>query len=158
VLPDFFSARPDGAPCLTWPGGEIRRYRGRLYAGRPLPARTRAVARAEASTFDLGPALGSLRLVEAIEGGLRSPLPAEPELRFRVGGESIKPHPGRPRKRLKDLCQEAGVVPWMRDRLPLLYVGDRLAAVGDLWIDEAFEAAPGVPALKPVWSGRPRLY
>ena len=26
----------------------------------------------------------------------------------RAGGESLRPHPGRPRKRLKDLCQEAG--------------------------------------------------
>jgi tRNA(Ile)-lysidine synthase len=157
-LPDFFSARPDGAPCLAWPQGEIRRYRGKLYAGPPLPAGPRAVARGESATFDLGPGLGFLRLVEASEGGLRTPLPAAPELRFRVGGESLKPHPGRPRKRLKDLCQEAGVVPWMRDRLPLLYVGERLAAVGDLWIDEEFEAAPGQAALKPVWSGRPRIY
>ena len=158
VLPDFFSARPDGAPCLAWPEGEIRRYRGRLYAGRPLPARPRAVARGEAATFDLGPGLGCLQLVEAVEGGLRTPLPAAPELRFRVGGESLKPHPGRPRKRLKDLCQEAGVVPWMRDRLPLVYVGERLAAVGDLWIDAEFAAPPGQPALKPVWEARPRIF
>jgi tRNA(Ile)-lysidine synthase len=158
VLPDFFSARPDGAPCLAWPEGEVRRYRGRLYAGRPLPAKPGAVARGEAATFDLGPGLGSLQLVESADGGLRAPLPAAPELRFRMGGESLKPHPGRPRKRLKDLCQEAGVVPWMRDRLPLVYVGDRLAAVGDLWIDAGFAVPPGQPALKPVWSGRPRIY
>jgi tRNA(Ile)-lysidine synthase len=157
VLPDFFSARADGAPRLAWPEGEIRRYRGRLYAGRPLPARPRAVAWGEAATFDLGAGLGSLQLVEAADSGLRAPLPAAPELRFRVGGETIKPHPGRPRKRLKDLCQEAGIVPWMRDRLPLLYVDGRLAAVGDLWIDVEFAAPPGAPALKPVWTGRPRM-
>ena len=79
-------------------------------------------------------------------------------VRFRSGGESLKPHPGRPRKRLKDLCQEAGIVPWMRDRLPLVYVGDRLAAVGDLWVDAGFAARAGAPALKPVWTGRPPLY
>ena len=79
-------------------------------------------------------------------------------MRFRAGGESLKPHPGRPRKRLKDLCQEAGVVPWMRERLPLVFVDGRLAAVGDLWIDEEFAVPPGQPALKPVWSGRPRIY
>lgn len=158
VLPDFFSARADRAPRLAWPEGEIRRYRGRLYAGRPLPARPRAVARGGAATFDLGPGLGCLQLVETADGGLRAPLPAAPELRFRVGGESLKPHRGRPRKRLKDLCQEAGVVPWMRDRLPLVYVGERLAAVGDLWIDAEFEAAPGARSLKPVWEGRPRIF
>jgi len=79
-------------------------------------------------------------------------------VRFRAGGESLRPHPGRPRKRLKDLCQEAGIVPWMRGRLPLVFVGERLAAVGDLWIDADFAAPAGVPALKPVWEARPRLF
>ena len=79
-------------------------------------------------------------------------------LRFRAGGESLRPHPERPRKRLKDLCQEAGIVPWMRDRLPLVFVGDRLVAVADLWIDADFAAEAGRPALKPVWTGRPQIY
>jgi hypothetical protein len=46
----------------------------------------------------------------------------------------------------------------MRERLPLVFVGGELAAVGDLWIDAAFAAPPGQRALKPVWSGRPRIY
>ena len=49
-------------------------------------------------------------------------------------------------------------MPWMRDRLPLLYVGGRLAAVGDLWIDSEFAADDGAPALRPQWRDRPRLY
>ncbi len=158
VLPDFFSARPDGAPALRWPAGEIRRYRGRLYAGRPLPAQPGIAAPPGAPVFELGPGLGHFELVATEEGGLRSPLPAEPELRFRAGGESLRPHAGRPRKRLKDLCQEAGVVPWMRERLPLVYLGGQLAAVGDLWIDAGFAVPPGQPAWRPVWSGRPRIY
>jgi tRNA(Ile)-lysidine synthase len=158
VLPDFFSARPDGAPSLSWPDGEIRRYRGRLYAGRPLPARPGVIAQDPSSSYELGPGLGSFRLVATEQGGLCSPPSSGIELRFRAGGESLKPHPGRPRKRLKDLCQEAGVVPWMREWLPLVFVGGQLAAVGDLWIDAGFAAPPGQPALKPVWSGRPRIY
>jgi hypothetical protein len=46
----------------------------------------------------------------------------------------------------------------MRDRLPLVYLGGQLAAVGDLWVDAGFAAPPGRPALKPVWAGRPRIY
>lgn len=158
VLPDFFSARPDGAPSLSWPEGEIRRYRGLLYAARPLPARPRAIEQSATLNFDLGPGLGSFQLVATENGGLRSMPSSSIELRFRAGGESLKPHAGRPRKRLKDLCQESGVVPWMRERLPLVFVGGQLAAVGDLWIDEGFAAPPGRAALKPVWSGRPRIY
>ena len=33
--------------------------------------------------------------------------------------------------------------PPLRGRLPLLYVGDRLAAVADLWVCEPFAAPPG---------------
>ena len=32
AMPDFLCARRDGAPCMRWEGGELRRYRGRLYA------------------------------------------------------------------------------------------------------------------------------
>jgi tRNA(Ile)-lysidine synthase len=91
-------------------------------------------------------------------GGLRLPLPAPVEIRFRAGGESIRPEAARPRKRLKDLCQEAGIVPWMRERLPLLHAGGRLVAVADLWIDAGARALPGEPALLPAWSGRPDLF
>jgi tRNA(Ile)-lysidine synthase len=140
ALPGFFTARSDGAPVLRWDAGEVRRYRGRLYALAP------------------GADMGSFRLVPGQQGGLSLASGVETSIRFRAGGESLRPHPGRPRKRLKDLCQEAGIVPWMRARLPLVFVGQQLAAVGDLWIDADFAAPAGVPAVKPVWAGRPKLY
>ncbi len=154
---DLLAARPDRAPCLAWEGGEIRRYRGRLYALAGLP-KPQADGVRSAAAWDLGAGLGCLRLVAGSHGGLCATRAASPELRFRAGGEHLKPHPGRPRKRLKDLCQEAGVVPWMRNRLPLVYVGAKLAAVGDLWIDAGFAARPGAPALAPVWTDRPQLF
>ena len=108
--------------------------------------------------LDLGGGLGRFALVPSRAGGIRKADASGTSIRFRGGGESLRPHAGRPRKRLKDLCQEAGIVPWMRDRLPLVYLGERLAAVGDLWIDVEFAAEPGAPALKPVWEGRPRIF
>jgi tRNA(Ile)-lysidine synthase len=158
AMPDFFRARPDAAPCLRWEGGELRRYRGRLYALPALADSPAFAAPAGQARWTLGPGLGSLELVPTGEGGLCARQAEGAEIRFRAGGESLRPHPARPRKRLKDLCQEAGIVPWMRDRLPLVYLGSRLAAVGDLWIDTEFAAPPGRPALKPVWTGRPRVY
>ena len=155
----FLKARRDAAPSLRWDEGELRRYRGRLYA---LPHMTsRTLARPAPLAFaelDLGPGLGRFGLVAGDRGGLCARLAASAECRFRVGGESLRPHPERPRKRLKDLCQEMGIVPWMRDRLPLVFVGDRLAAVGDLWIDAEFSVPAGRPALKPVWTARPRIF
>ena len=49
-------------------------------------------------------------------------------------GEEIRPAGLAGTHKLKKLLQEAGVVPWMRERLPLLYAGDELVAVADLWI------------------------
>ncbi len=158
AMPEFFAARGDAAPCLRWGEGEIRRYRGRLYALPRLPDPPAVGAADVSGGLDLGTGLGRFELVAGQDGGIAASLAATAAIRFRRGGESLRPHPGRPRKRLKDLCQESGVVPWMRDRLPLVYVGERLAAVGDLWIDVEFAAKPGSPALKPVWNDRPRLY
>jgi len=158
AMPAFLCARPDAAPIMRWDGGEIRRYRGKLYAmpaTRPGPASAVSTGQAR---WALEPGLGCLELLPSGEGGLRMQTGAEVALRFRAGGESLRPHSDRPRKRLKDLCQESAIVPWMRDRLPLLYVDGRLAAVGDLWIDAGFAAPTGVIALKPVWTGRPPVY
>ncbi|MEX0733436.1 MAG: tRNA lysidine(34) synthetase TilS [Steroidobacteraceae bacterium] len=155
---ELLDARADAAPLLRWPEGEIRRYRDCLYALHPMAPAPAAECAAGAVAVDMGPGLGRFELVAGKAGGLRAELAAPPAIRFRAGGETLRPHPARPRKRLKDLCREAGVVPWMRGRLPLVYVGDRLAAVGDLWIDAEFAVPPGEPSLKPVWTGRPALY
>ena len=159
ALRELPGARADATPLVRWPHGELRRYRGRLYAMHPLPAAFAARHRAEAGSevLDLGLGLGKFCLVAGVQGGLRLPLAGEPVIRFRAGGEGLRTHPGRPRKRLKDLCREAGIVPWMRERLPLVFVGERLAAVGDLWIEAELAAPIGEPALQPVWSDRPDL-
>ena len=53
-------------------------------------------------------------------------------VRFRQGGESIR-LPGRTHSHsVKNLLQEQGVPPWQRDRLLLLYQGDKLLAIWGL--------------------------
>ncbi len=157
----MLDARPDAVPVVRWEGGEVRRYRERLYAMAPLdepPARTLRFDPAAPDRIELGGGLGRIVMVAGVRGGLDPARLQDVSIRFRAGGETLRPHPARPRKRLKQLCQEEGIVPWMRERLPLLYVGSRLAAVGDLWIDADLALAPGAPAIRPVWSGRPALY
>jgi tRNA(Ile)-lysidine synthase len=150
----FLTSRDDASPLLQWESGEIRRFRGRLYALAPLAP----VPAGGASPVDLGPGLGRFALIASREGGLPATAATSASIRFRAGGERLRPHAGRPRKRLKDLCQESGIVPWMRERLPLVYIGDRLAAVGDLWIDAEQAVPAGEPALKPLWTDRPALF
>lgn len=67
------------------------------------------------------------------------------QVRFRQGGERCQ-LPGRQHHhKLKKLLQAAGVPPWERARLPLLYVNNALAAIGDRWVCEPYAARPGEP-------------
>lgn len=72
-------------------------------------------------------------------------------LRLRQGGERLRPDARRPRRRVKDLFQEHGVPPWVRDRTPFLWSGRYLVWVPGLGIDERFLAAAGRQAVRPRW-------
>lgn len=58
---------------------------------------------------------------------------------------------GRPRRTFKNLCQEAGIPAWLRDRLPVLRVDGEAAWVGEIGIAAEFRCAPGMPGLVPLW-------
>ena len=96
------------------------------------------------------PALGArLRAVPAVGAGLaRARIgPNQLTVRLRRGGESCR-LPGREHHhKLKKLFQEAGVPPWERRRLPLIYVNDDLAAIGDRWVCEPYAARADEPGL-----------
>ena len=61
-------------------------------------------------------------------------------VRFRHGGEEIQPADRKETHKLKKMYQQAGVPPWKRDRIPLLYINDELASVTGYWIDQKFHA------------------
>ena len=77
------------------------------------------------------------------------------QVTFRRGGERCRPAGRRHHHALKKLLQQAGVPPWERRRLPLIYVGDRLAAVAGFWVCEPFSAAPGEAGLEIHWQRGP---
>ncbi len=75
------------------------------------------------------------------------------ELRPRAGGERLRRQPGGPSRSLKNLLQEAGVPPWLRDEAPLLWLGGRLAWLGGVGVAAEFACPPAEPGVVPVWSG-----
>jgi tRNA(Ile)-lysidine synthase len=103
--------------------------------------------------LSLGPGRGLLRARRVVGGGLSveriagSPL----EVRWRAGGERLRPGPGAPRRPVKALWQEAGVPPWMRARLPLVHVGGELAWVAGAGTAWESAAGPGEPGIAPEW-------
>jgi tRNA(Ile)-lysidine synthase len=63
-------------------------------------------------------------------------------VRGREGGERCKPFGRNRSQKLKKLLQESDTSPWLRDRLPLIYVDKELAAVADLWVCDKFHTHP----------------
>lgn len=126
-------AGDDRQPCVRWPGTELRRYRDLLYALAPLQFPSpdwseRFTGRPLALPLDLG----TLRIADA-DRELAPPWQA----RFRRGGEQLRLAGLGHARDLRDLLQEAGIPPWQRSRLPLLYAGTgTLVAVADLWLAE----------------------
>ena len=66
-------------------------------------------------------------------------------IRWRRGGERLRPRRGGPRRALKSLLQEAHVSVAQRARLPLLFSGEQLVAVADLWLDASVQATAAAP-------------
>jgi len=134
---ELIPAREDAQPLVTWPGAELRRYRNHLYvmpAIARLPDEPARVLRPE-EPLDLGPGMGQLVLSPDVDGGINPELArAGLRVRYRHGGEEIRPAGHECTRKLKKLLQQEGIVPWMRERLPLLYAGEELVAVADLWV------------------------
>ena len=61
------------------------------------------------------------------------------KIRNRQGGESFKPDSKRPTKKIKQLLQESDLPPWERENLPLIFVGDELAALPNFGVDIKFQ-------------------
>jgi tRNA(Ile)-lysidine synthase len=146
---EILPARPDAEPHVAWPGAEVRRYRDDLHALwplAPLPA-------AELPwTADAPLALSDGRILVAVPAaglGLSAARCAGARItvRFRAGGERCAPVGRGHSHELKKLFQEAGVPPWERERVPLLFVDGVLAQVLGYWICEPFAAAAGEAGL-----------
>lgn len=71
-------------------------------------------------------------------------VPRVPGLRLRIGQ-------GRPSRTLKNLCQEAGIPAWMRERLPVLEVDGAIAWIGGIGVDVAFACPPDEMGVLPDW-------
>src|SRR5262249_41622974 len=70
---------------------------------------------------------------------------------LRSGGERLQPDARRPRRTLKNLFQEAGVPPWQREELPLIYCGAELVWVPGLGTDCRYRAAGKSRGWVPEW-------
>lgn len=120
-------ARTGQQPCVRWPGAELYIWKSRLWSQAPrLPIDPGWKADWCGEPLAL-PDGSELALVP----GRR--LDVTLAVRLRQGGERIKPSGDRHTRELRDLFQQVALPPWRREGCPLIYAGDELIAVADLW-------------------------
>lgn len=116
ILTQILQAEADAEPVVQWQSVDARRYQDKLYLLPSLPEFNSTQVIAWQQQYQI-PELDFTKL----KGKLT--------LRFRQGGERFHPANRDKSQTLKKLMQEWQVVPWLRDRTPLLFCDDELVAV-----------------------------
>jgi len=158
IVDDLIPAREDAQPLVCWSGVEVRRYRNELYiVKKDMPKlNPKGYRQVSSGRVEIGPGLGELVLTPGAPSGLSDAVVKRGlELHFRKGGEDFQPLGQSHTRKLKKLLQEAGVVPWMRECLPLLFADGRIVAVADLWIAADAASEPGTAVS---WENGPCIY
>jgi tRNA(Ile)-lysidine synthase len=155
ILHDVLASRHDAEPCVCHGQHEIRRYRDTLYllSRQTAPLPLEDMPWSLAAPLPLPQAGGVLRVTPGTGCGIRKSLLAANavQVRWRQGGERCRPAGRRHHHSLKKLFQARGIPPWERERIPLIYIGDELAAVAGLWVCEPFQAGPADAGLRIDW-------
>ncbi|MFV1997427.1 MAG: tRNA lysidine(34) synthetase TilS [Acidiferrobacterales bacterium] len=133
-----------GHAIICWPGATFCRYRDRL----TLQPHLETIVNDYDIEWDTARSMTIAVLgvrVSAIRAKGRGLSAArlngvKVHLRNRRGGEALQPVGRAHHHKLKKLFQEAGIPPWQRDQLPLVYINNNLAAVGDRWVSQEFAA------------------
>ncbi len=153
------TAHPERGPAVRWSEGEIRRYRNELYLLPPARPFDNAVAIAwdGIAPLILPDGNGELRAVPTNGVGIaaESWQAGSIGVRYRQGGETLRPAGRVGSRELKKLFQEASIPPWVRERTPLVYLNGRLAAAGGWWVCEEFAGTAGGRNVGIEWRGQP---
>lgn len=126
IFSNILEARKDAQPLLEWQGVQIRRYKNKLYIMSPLSEH-------DSTQVFYWDTTAKPLYIPSLDLYLKADILHERNqtvtVLFRQGGELI--HSSNPNKKasLKSILSEAGIPPWERSRLPLIYHEDKLIQV-----------------------------
>jgi tRNA(Ile)-lysidine synthase len=154
LIHDFLKSSADRTPEIRLPDGtSLYRFRDRIYriesVSSPLACRWNDWPNPIMLPGDNG-MLATSGQQPPTSTGVQPLI----EIRYRRGGEKIQIEGRNGHRELGNLCHEAGIPYWVRNRLPLIYVDEKLVAIADLWIntDGLQHICPEFKALKYHWS------
>ncbi len=152
IIDDVCLAAQDKEPLVCWGNAEARRYQDKLYIEMPLSTHDKT-SNIGLKNFKPVPLQNnqSLSWQSAIGEGLHDEIMHKDlRLAYRQGGERIRLQHHEHHQSLKHLFQQWQIPPWQRDRIPLLFCGEKLVAVvGNGWSDE-YAAKEGQQGYLPV--------
>ncbi|MEN0038844.1 MAG: tRNA lysidine(34) synthetase TilS [Cellvibrio sp.] len=127
--------REDAQAQVNWGDVSLRVYQKRLYA---LPLRLPEMTL-------------QFKLLDVdSKPRLKINLP-DVQIRYREGGERCRPAGRAHSQTLKKLLQEYALEPWLRDKVPLVFSGANLVAVGDLLVCADYVAAEDEDGYRLIW-------
>jgi tRNA(Ile)-lysidine synthase len=154
MLRQLAGARADAGVALAHAGVEVGVYRGRIAVHPPAPP---AFDIPWCGEDELALPHGRIAFAPARGAGIATAYLAGAvfRVRCRAGGERLQLAADRPRRALSALLQEAGIPPWARRALPLVWRGDALAAAPGVGVDVAFAAPPDEAGVTVTWHPTP---
>lgn len=147
-------AKHDAMPVVSWLGVDVRRYQQKLYFMATLMShdKERVIDIHHGDEFNIDSDRTLIWQQTMGEGLPESLLQAGLTIRFRQGGERIKPQGHQHHTALKNLLPQWNIPPWQRDRIPLLFKQDQLVAVVGYCVSEQYSVKQGeigfLPQLK----------
>lgn len=166
ILNQMLFARLDSQSFVSWGGVQLRMFKKKIYllpvdldtSSKDIPGAGELVVTSKtsikwdgASTVNLSNG-SKLSAKLSNTGGLKVSKKNHVEIRFRSGGERCKPFGRNGSNTLKKLFQEYALEPWLRNKVPLIYVDGKLAAVGDLWVCTEFFSSTDEVGIQLQWS------
>jgi tRNA(Ile)-lysidine synthase len=155
IISDVIYSEEDKSPCVNWKNVEVRRYKNLLYASEKTMEHDINVEYKWQPESVLN-ILDETLVAKSDVGKGVSKLKAKDSdfiVKFRQGGEKIHPDDSAHSKTVKQLFQERAVLPWLRDRVPLIYINGDLAVIPGICVDERYSADENESSWDIYWSG-----
>jgi tRNA(Ile)-lysidine synthase len=135
LIDEMIGASPDAQPVVQWAKIKICRYQEHLYI---IKADAALQSCTEWSNFPSPLILANNGVLHAsqVSQGLVIPKDTKLAIKYRQGGELLFWHGQN--KQLKKLFQEWGIPPWLRERIPLLFINEQLVAVVGYAVSDLF--------------------
>lgn len=150
MLDQFDRAGPGARVAIEHSGVEIGIHRGSIVVHARVVGPFEAIWHGEP---ELSLPHGTLAFVPSSGNGIAAAAlrAKQVSIRQREGGERLRLAADRPERPLKKLLQDAGIPPWLRASLPLVYCDGQLAAVPGVGVNAPFQPASGEDGLVLRW-------